>query len=351
MTISPTLEIRSDLGPHRDRWDELVAAGRPPIPNLRSWYLDAVQRPSTRYVLVVASGRLLGGVVVDRRDRYPGVPVIGPPGGYFNPPHFDLLADPAHEYDVLWLVASWFRSHRQAIVSLPTLREGSLLGRVLPGRKVVEHDTRAPYLVLPPTFEEYLTERSKNWRSSLRRNSERLAANGFLHRRLAADEVGFGIRWLRRLHAQVHGDDSAFLPHYDAFERIVVAGVTAGEAEFHVLARDDRVAAIDVVFVIEGFADDFQSGRDVSAPDAAGAGSVLVAKVVEYGCQQGWKEIDLEYPDHEYKRRMTDRVRQLENAQARWGLVPRVEQRIRDGLPPSVEERARALARWGRRSV
>lgn len=303
----------------------MLAADPPNFP-FRSWWLEAVGSPSTRYVLVFDGGELIGGLPIDLQHTYfrrPIVAVIHTAGiNPYRAAHADILALPGAEGEVVAQVAKWLRSYRHGIAMLHTVKGTGRMQAVLPVPSTVKEATRAAYVRVPPTFEEYLSQRSRNFRREVRRHERRLEAAGYTYQKLGKDDVERGLAELKRLHQLRIGEESDFTPRYHIFERIARAAAQAGELTFHAMARDDHVVAIDAVFEADGHAEDFQSGLDTRDKELRGAGTVLLTKIIEDCCERGVRELDLSYPASDYKLRFTDTSRPVLDLHATWGWAP-----------------------------
>ncbi len=315
------LEVTDRLREWAPQWDALVAQGDPPTPLWRSWALEARDSSFLRYLLVRRGETLLGGLVVDLRTSTGlRTPVVRFPQECAT--SLDLLSTPGHEEVVAALVAEWFASHRNLVVDLFDLRPASRLPHVVQGNVTITAIGDAPYVQLPGDFGSYLAGRSRNFRSGLKRDRRRLEEAGYRHRVLAPDENGVGLTALYRLHRMRHGDDSDFLPWFDTFARIAYAGAAAGEFRFDVLARDDEIIAIEAMFQVGPYINDFQGGRDVARDAARGAGTVLVAAIIEDACTRDVAELDLHYGFVSWKRRFTDTVRPVVRLHSTRGWAP-----------------------------
>jgi CelD/BcsL family acetyltransferase involved in cellulose biosynthesis len=305
-----TLEVRTTLGPFRDQWDALVAADTVPIVDWRSWWLEGVADPQTRFLLVVEDDRLLGGLAIERH-RVLGVPAWRLAGHDRHVTDGDILATAGAEDTVVACLQSWFRALGGCLVDLNGVRQDSLLRTTLPpGVGAYAHALGgAPVARFPDGFDAYLLQRSGSWRSNYRRDARRLDAWGYCHRRLPASEIEAGLTALRLLHGQRFSARSDFLPFFEHFAAAARIGSSKGEVAFHVLARDDDIIAVNVVIEVNAYWSYYQGGRNTVDPRLQGAGTVLLGKIIEDGCIRGAHSLDLGLRADTYKLRMADEVR------------------------------------------
>ena len=64
-SADPCLLVTDNLDGWEHQWDQLVDLSPLASPFLRSWWLRGTQASATRFLLVVAEDRLLGGLALD----------------------------------------------------------------------------------------------------------------------------------------------------------------------------------------------------------------------------------------------------------------------------------------------
>jgi CelD/BcsL family acetyltransferase involved in cellulose biosynthesis len=316
------VEVRRDLGPYGERWDQLVLLRDPPPLELRSWWLDGIAGPDTRFVLVVEGGELLGGLAVDVTRRW-GVTRLQLLGDEFWPDELDILADPVHEQAVAEAITAWLSDHPHGVVSFRGVRDGALLRAVLPPTVTEVEVPGAPFIELPSSFETYLAERSPNLRSEIRKQRRRLDEEGVVYRTLDPSELDLGLSSLRELHANRFGTESAFTPQFERFARAAPEGVRRGELVFHVLMDGDRVIASKVNVEVGAYISGFQSGM---APRSErrfrGAGTVLLTRILEVACANGVHQLNLSRDPSDYKARWMSGIHPQKEFTGSWGWRP-----------------------------
>jgi GNAT superfamily N-acetyltransferase len=346
------IEVMRDLGRFRSRWDELVAQMAPPPMFLRSWWLESLASATSCYVCVFDGDDLIGGLAVDLRRLLPwGFTLVRPLGvdQMVTAIHLDAVHVPARRAVVVTALHDWFCSLGGGLAVFRGVRPRSALREALPVAPTPIHTADAPVVRLEGDYEAFLAARSANWRSNLRRNQRRLADAGYRYRRLAAEELPTALSALRRLHLERHGPTSQFGPFLEGFGRAAHTGAARGELAFHVVARDQHIAAIDAVLEVGGSADYFQGGRVTGVPQLQGTGTVLLAAIIEDAYARGFVELDLEVEADAYKLRLTDEVRPVYLLESSWGPGGRIIAGARAArtVGSDFPRRARALARRG----
>lgn len=339
MPISPGLEVRTELGPWRHAWDDLVARQPVPTPFQRSWWLESVSPVGTTYALVVAGADLLGGVALGLRRVRGATRYVAPGPEVLCPDHLDAVAAAGADDAVVAVLAEWFRSEGPRLVNVRGVVDGSLLARVVGG--VHPPDELAPYQCLEGA--DFLATRSSSFRRSVRRGGRRLAGLGLEHRRVLPAQVPEALDAFARLHEGRDGREGLLveMPRLRAaFER----GVDRGEARVDVLASDTEVAAVTLGLELEGRLSLYQVARSI-APEHDSAGTVLLAAVVEDAAARGLVEVDLLRGDEGYKGSFADHRRPLVHLRAAHGVrataVLRAEEAARRALSARRRSRGR----------
>jgi CelD/BcsL family acetyltransferase involved in cellulose biosynthesis len=315
------IEVRGSLGALSGAWDALVDAAPIASPFLRSWWLEATGGPEPRFVLVMDGDELVGGVALEE-DSVLGVPRLREMGATLGADHLDLVAAPGRTEAVVAQLADWFASRQPLLVDLSGLTEDARVGRVLPGRVRRDRLDDAPYTPLPPTLEEYLAERPKEFRNMVARPRKRLERAGVEHRVAAPADCGRVVAELRRLHEAQFGGDSEFLPAFERFALAAPIGVERGELMLHELIVDGRAIAIDVCFEVGGRLSLYQGGRD-SDYAWRGCGTYLMLLSVEHAYKRACHEFDLLRGEEAYKEIWASKTRGLVRLQAANGARAR----------------------------
>ncbi len=304
-------EQRADLGPWRERWDELVLRQPVPSPFQRTWWLDAVAAGQATYLVVAEDDRLVGGLALGVRTRG-GATVLTAPGPVvLCPDHLDVLAAAGRESEVVAVVADWFGRPGQRVLDVRGSVAGSLLARAVRGTHD-QHD-EAPYAVVEPGS-DWLAGRSATFRRNVRRGRRKLEALGFTHRRLEPEQVEDGLRELRRLH-QARPGREALLAELPRLAHALVAGAALGEARVDVLSGERGTIAVTIAFELGGRLNLYQVARS-TAREHANAGTVLLAAVAQDAIAHGCHEVDLMRGAEDYKGSFVDLSRPLERVRA-----------------------------------
>ncbi len=304
------LRVERSLGPWADAWDRLLDASPLPSPFLRSWWLGAMADADSRYLLVTEGETtegettegettegetLLGGLAVDVRRRA-GVEIVGPLGERgFAPDHLDLVARPDRAGDVASALARWLRRPGSRLVEFPGVGVTSRLAEVLGPRVEEVEIEQAPWVPLPEDFATFTrTAMPGIMRNSIRRSGNKLARNGEVRFvPLHADDPAFETTLARllALHGAQFGEGSALVREADRFRAAVAAGLDRGEMKIFPLYVGEAIAAVDVAFSVAGRFSYYQGGRSTAA-EHSGAGTVLMARGIEWACDTGHREVD-----------------------------------------------------------
>jgi CelD/BcsL family acetyltransferase involved in cellulose biosynthesis len=330
-------EVRASLGDRAGKWDALVDVAPLPSPFLRSWWLEGVAGPGARFVLVLDGDDLIGGVALEE-DRPLGIPRLRPIGLPLGADQLDLVALPGREEDAAEALGEWLREHPARVIDLVGCYEHTRLVSVLPRPRIEVVDV-APWTPLLSSFSDYLALRPGQLRSQIDRPRRRLRREGASHRLVEPAEAGRALADLRRLHAQVFGPASLFLPVFDRFARAAPPGIARGELVMHEFVVDDRTVAVNVCFEVAERLSYYQVGRDLDRR-WRGSGTALMAHCVEHAIEAGCREFDLMRGSEGYKRLWADETRDVVRLQSVRGLGGRL---ARLALP--LGRRLRSLAR------
>ena len=200
-----------------------------------------------------------------------------------------------------------FRFVRRDAACMPYLRSafaarGALLSDV-------GHDS-SPCLVLPPTWDAYLAARSANFRSWISRNENRIARRGSTRLLFAGRDVSVGdaFAWLSRLHADRWG--LPFEPRFATFHRSLSAQLLPlGRLVLVLLEVGGEIVASKYDFAYAGKIWCYQGGWRKSLADHR-VGHVLLAGVLRWAIEQGYREYDFLAGDAAYKRRWANTQRE-----------------------------------------
>ncbi|MDQ1674000.1 MAG: hypothetical protein QOC98_2562 [Frankiaceae bacterium] len=316
------MSIRTELGLAATAWDELVAAAPLPTPFLRSWWLTAMTGPQSRFLLVHEGSTLIGGLAVNE-SRRAGLTVLRPPGAEgLAPDHLDVLAAPGAEDQVVEALRRWLSRPGNRLVDFPGTVENSRLAELLGPRAESVVIEQAPWAVLPPDFETFAqTTLPGIMKNSIRRSTNKLRRVGEVSfRPLEANDprTPAVLAELHDLHAAQFGDDSGLIREFARFTAAVEPGLAAGELQVFPLYVGEEIAVVDVGFAVAGRFSYYSGGRS-TAPEFSGAGTVVMARGVEWACNTGHTEIDYLRGTEPYKQQWTDRRRPVLRLRAGYG--------------------------------
>ena len=315
--------VQARLGPHAAAWDGLVERSRLPSPFLRSWWLEHTAGPNPRFVLVLHHGGLLGGLAL-QEDRWLGVRRVRVMGaGPLCPDHLDAVALPSHEEEVLAALASWLGRPGSRLLDLEGMAAPARVAAALPGRVRQEVIDVAPWAPLPSDPGQWLTDRSRNFRSNVRKAVNRFEREAATYRVTRGASVEGALGTLRRLHAARWGGRSRFLAAYVRFAAAGRVGAARGEFVFHELVAADAVVAAMGCFEVAGRMSLYQSGW-LPAHRWRNASTLLLTRAIEDACRRGLTEVDLLRGDEPYKRSFAPAARQLLRLQAAHGWAGRL---------------------------
>jgi CelD/BcsL family acetyltransferase involved in cellulose biosynthesis len=340
------LLVTDRLGNHSAAWDRLVELAPIPSPFLRSWWLEsmAVGRDA-RYLLVTAHGDLIGGLALERQ-RSVGLPVLRALGaGPLDPDHIDLVAATGQEEAVAAAMRAWLHRRGSRLVDLPGVAEGHRLGPVWGEEPFVTEDEEAPWVLLPPTYDDYRATLPPILRNSIRRSTTKLARHGDVAFRVVdGPELEASLARLRVLHLEQFGPGSGFIAEFERFSAAVRAGSPREEIRLFELWVGDEVAAVDVAFTVCNRMSYYQGGRSL-ADRFSGAGTVLMAGGFEWACDNGFREVDFLRGTEPYKTQWAPQRRRL--VRVRVGVGPAGRTALRAAILRE-SPRVRALGRRGK---
>lgn len=279
--------VRSDLGPFRARWDELVVAMPDPTPFAMSWWLDRTCLGKPRYVLLVEGSDLVGGMAF-QVVRWRGAAHVEFMGqGPLSPTFPGVLARAGQEAPVAESVVHWLIHKPVAsgprVVDLRLFDAAGSLARALAafGAPLEEFEV-SPFAEIGTDHDAYLQSRSGRIRHSWRDAGKRLAKADVTFRSIVDIDVERALDDLHRLHKLRWGEDSAFTPEWARFRAAALDGAAAGVVTVWEAAAPEGVVASCVGFVVGSRCLLYQVGID-PRPEFRGAGTWLWQQLILAG--------------------------------------------------------------------
>jgi CelD/BcsL family acetyltransferase involved in cellulose biosynthesis len=315
------LEERTALGSVGPEWDALVDAMDLPSPFLRSWWVDHAAVGDPVIVCCRDRGVLVGGLALQRTNRY-GVEWLEMLGdGALEPDHLDLVADPGHATQVGAILGEWLGRRGSRVLDLRGLAAGAHLIAHIPGVGPTHRLEVAPYLRLPGSYDQLLAQLPGKLRSTITRTGKRLDKAGVVTRVRDAGDVDEALAALRELHDDRWGSSSGFMSGWEQFEAAARAGVSIGDVWFTELVdAEGRVVATEVDLWSGSRVAFYQAGR-LGDHELRGSGSALKARILERAIERGATEFDLLRGDESYK--------------AEWATARRDLVAVRKGVGPA----------------
>jgi len=337
-----------DLGGWAAAWDDLAATAGLPSPFLRTWWLEGTAGAGRRYLTVTEGDRLVGGMAVSQ-ERWLGVRRFREPGpSALCPDHLDILALGGRGEEVVAALTGWFAQSGPSVLDVAGLAQSSQVSRLGPrGGPLVATVAGAPWVELTGEFSGYLAGRPAAVRNTVARVGRRLEREGIRYRRVAGPSPGgaASLERLVQLHASQWGSRSGFSSAAPAFVAAATAGMGRGEVSVHELAADDEVGASLVTFELSGRWSYYQAGRRLDHR-WRGAGTVLLAQVIEAAFAAGATELDLLRGDEAYKPAWATRSRDVLRVRFGVGAAGRLALSSIEAL-----DRARAAAGRAREGI
>ena len=202
-----------------------------------------------------------------------------------------------------------------------------------------------PSPVLPVrgrSFDEYLAERSRNFREQVRRRRRKLAREHELSFRLTEDPARLedDVTTLFRLHASRWEEPGAFGGPLEAFHRDFAArALERGWLRLWTMEVDGRPAAAWYGVRFGGVESYYQAGRDPALDDLS-VGFVLLAHTIEAAFDDGASEYRFLLGDEPFKGRFAEedaRVETLTVARGARGRAAVAAARAAPRMPPAVK--------------
>lgn len=208
---------------------------------------------------------------------------------------WDVLRLPAVSDDSAVIAGSRGASQRIAHVQLPV--------------------TVAPYIAGPKSFDQLMSELSRNERYKLRsRGRKLLEGEGVTYVNFTRDERGQALSLLLRLHkerAAEKGIDSSFArPHVQAFHEKLLERMDWNHVLFRGLRSKQEVIAIFYGFRLQDRVFYFQLGHDPGWSKWS-PGLVLITETVREALGNGCKEYNFLQGDEPFKRTWAQQARTL----------------------------------------
>ncbi len=331
--------VVSKLGDHAKAWDEMFDCAALRSPFLRSWWLDAISKPSSRYLLVSdVTGRLIGGMPFEVRHTRRGLAaqVAGQAQGA---DHMDAVVAPGSADEVARAVVDWLCSGEVKRVDLVGLSETCILRDALPSQLAWFSWDVSPWAVLPASSEEYWAQRPSSLRRYTAYTSRRLERAGVVYDRPTSDDARVVAAEYARLRKFRWGYKS-LVPEPAQFVLALERGLTTGELVVHRLSIDGRAIVVDFWFHVGGVASCMRNARDVDK-QWHGSGNLLRGHAIEHAIARGEHEIDLLRGGESYKYEWVDRQRQLGQIQ---GGRPATLRDIAGSAPSLLRRRVRGEA-------
>lgn len=321
------LTIQGDLGGDSEGWDRLVDRQPIPTPTLKSWWLDSATTGDPHFLLVHDGNTLVGGLALER-ERWRGVDRFREMGRLMWPSHFDLIAEPGYEDEVVRSISSWMLRRGNRMFELRALAQSTRLTRV--GRHQQGSETSGVAWCGSLSGAGGVSAGlSSSMRKNLRRTRRRMEDAGAYWERVPATQVEEALTTLERLHGALFGNQSTFLPFFDAFAQAARVGVRREEmAFFQVLDSEGKPVVIDVWMYSAWRVANYIGGRALDAP--AGAGKVLLLAALEDAAQFGFHEFDLGGGYGGWKRDWANLERPLKRHAFALGLRARALVALRD---------------------
>lgn len=301
------VHVATALAEHASTWDRLVDGMAIPSPFLRSWWLSTAARGQPCLPLVFDGERLLGGLALER-DSHLGVERLRTLGaGPLCPDHLDVVAAPGAESTVASALRGWLGRPGDRLIDLDGLVSDSVAAQALPGRVRRQHTATAPFMQLAGGVFEQGSPSLRRRTTRAERRMTKDAGSCSVER---VEDTEAGLVLLRRLHSRRWAGASGFLEAFERFASVCQAGVDAGEVAITVLRAGDEAVAVMVSFEVAGRISYYQSGRD---PERRwrGAGTLLLARVIDDAGRRGFGEADLLRGEEAYKDDFATGRRQL----------------------------------------
>ncbi len=305
------------------QWDNLVAASSDPNVFLTRTWCEAWSQYQADggedFLLVVrdATSRLVGlAPLVLRRNRFLGLRELNFMGtGDAAPDHLDLVADQRQRPEITTAICQYLCDHRRDwdVLRLTDLRHDSLTPSILRqrfGDNYLCQETNGatcPYLPLTGSWEEYLSQKSSNFRQQLRsrrRKFEKLPEAEFLICQ-TPEQVEESLACLFRFNPKrwaERGTRSAFSHQSfrDFHLQVARRFLSKDWLDLCCLKVKGQTVAVLYSFVFKGKVFYYNAGFDPCWSEYS-VGRVLMAYHLERAFDRGLAEYDFLRGNHAYK--------------------------------------------------
>lgn len=336
------IERAEALQPLRSQWNLLLERSQAPCV-FRTWewvtsWLDVYGAPFALRVLLAWRGERLVGVaplMIGKHVRYgavgPRVLLMVGQSGSTLAEQFDFIVDAPFEAEVTGAfvahIVGALRSEWDMILFERMLDASPSKQRLV---ELLRHEglrvdtpraQQAFYVKLPATMDDYLAERSANFRSQYRNSRRKLERLGALRLRLAGRDlaVAEGMRILGELHRQrfaaTPGASFRTTDYVDFHSR--VANLFAGREWLWlaVLELDGQPIGARYDYVYGNKMWCMQGGWDPRFSNQR-PGMILTGAAIEWAIERGLAEYDFQSGEADYKRRWASTSRPMTGVEA-----------------------------------
>lgn len=318
----------------RQEWNALVASMRFPTPFstwewVYTWWECFGTDDDALLLLVYRAERLVAilplwrGAPSNALQRAIGVRQLELSGVHeVYPDHLDLIAAPADAADAMVAALDFLldSSVRWDVLRLPVVAADSAavtcLGDVGSRTRPVQLPvTVAPYIAGPKSFDQLMSELSRNERYKLRSRSRKLLeGEGVTYTPFNRDERKQALDLLLGLHqerAAEKGIDSSFArPQVQVFHQKLLDRMDWNQVLFRALRRKADIIAIFYGFRLQDRVFYFQLGHDPEWSKWS-PGLVLITETVREALSGGCKEYNFLQGDEPFKRTWAQQARTL----------------------------------------
>lgn len=183
------------------------------------------------------------------------------------------------------------------------IRPGPYFGESSSARRL--YRDASPVLRVPSTWDEFMAERSGNFRAQVRRSPRKLAKLGALSYRVAsnADEFERDLNSLFTLHEKRWGKQTPFLQAAAFHREFAMRAFKRGWSRLWILEIDSRPIAAELGFRFAGSEFFYQSGRDPSFQNVS-LGLMVLVHAIREAVAEGIQEFRLLRGGEPYKLRL-----------------------------------------------
>lgn len=320
------VEIRSTLGDLATQWDALVDLQPLPSPFMRSWWIDNATSAVPAVVCVLRGSELIGGAAFEVDTWGPsflGVQKIRVSGaGLLAPDHIDLIAAPGCHETVAREVLGWLLRPGSRFIHLDGLTANGTLASLFADEVLTTFD--APLADLPSDFGDYVASRPGKVRSTIKRRTKQLVAEGVTHSVAERSDLDRAIDSFSVLHDLRWAEESGFLGAFERFRKVLAAAADQDELVVNELRlATGETIAVEIDFRIANRLFFYQAGRRTER-EWRGCGTVLRAKIIAAAIDDGVIEYDMLRGDEPYKTEWATARRQLSSHRLAVGTRARI---------------------------